>query len=418
MAYEFEVERYMRDSDRHFYDLASAHGSALVELCARSAAARDESWGETLTFSPKVFLPLTNICRNRCSYCTFRRSPGEQGAYTMTSEDVRRVLTDAAANDCTEALFCLGDTPEKAFSAYRKDLASIGHDSTVSYLRRSGEVALELDVLPHTNAGILTREEMAQLRPVNVSLGLMLESTSERLCAPGGPHYKAPDKQPEVRLRMTREAGELQIPFTSGILIGIGETPEERVDTLIAIRDLHREFGHIQEVIVQNFRAKDSTPMAGCAEPTPEDMMRTIALARLIMPPDVSVQAPPNLNPASISQLIAAGINDFGGISPLTPDFINPEHPWPHLGNLAEICRARGFTLSPRLPIYPRYMKDPRFIDSNLVDVVSRANAQLQRSTRFDFLSESGEAHIELPVRASSRMFPNLDEVALERSSQ
>lgn len=409
----------MTESDKHFYEHARAHGSALAELCARAADVRNEAWGKRLTFSPKVFLPLTNICRNQCSYCTFRRSPGDAGAYTMTPEDVRNVLTDASTHDCTEALFCLGDTPEKAFSAYRRGLADIGHDSTVSYLHQSGEVALSLGVLPHTNAGILTRDEMARLRAVNVSLGLMLESTSERLCAPGGPHHKAPDKQPSVRLRMTREAGELKIPFTSGILIGIGETPEERVDTLIAIRDLHLEYGHIQEVIVQNFRAKDSTPMAGCLEPTPADMMRTVALARLIMPAGVSVQAPPNLNPATISQLIEAGINDFGGISPLTPDFINPEHPWPHLQSLAEICGANGFSLTPRLPIYPRYVSDERFLDSRLSGIVRRAGERLTRSTRFDFSGEPGDSSSpELAAIGDSSWSSNSEEVALGRSSQ
>jgi FO synthase len=303
----------------------------------------------------------------------------------MSREDVDESLRRASDSECTEALFCLGDTPEKAFSAYRRQLAELGADSTVDYLVQSGRRALELGVLPHTNAGILTYDEMQRLRKVNVSLGLMLESVSERLCEKGGPHYKAPDKRPAVRLRMTREAGELKIPFTSGVLIGIGETPEERLDTLFAIRDLHARYGHIQEVIVQNFRSKPGTPMAGCSEPTAEDMIRTVALARLVLPAEVSVQAPPNLNPASISELIQAGLNDFGGISPVTPDFINPEHPWPHLAQLAQKCRDAGFYLQPRLPIYPRYRQQAEFLDPSLRDAVDAAADGLWRAERFIF---------------------------------
>ena len=346
-------------------------------LCAAARVRRDRAWGQTLTFSPKVFLPITNLCRNRCDYCSFRRSPGDPGEWTMSPEEIRSWLHRAREQGCIEALFCLGDTPETGFREYRALLRSWGHERTVDYLRWAAEEALAAGLLPHTNAGILSREDMVALRPVNVSLGLMLENVSDRLCEKGMPHHRAPDKRPAKRIQMTREAGELQIPFTSGLLIGIGETLEERVDTILTIRHLQRQYGHIGEVIVQNFRSHPDTPMGFATEPTPDELAATIALARLILDDGVSVQAPPNLNPASTATLIQAGINDFGGISPVSPDYINPQHPWPFLARLREACEAEGFRLEPRLPVYPSHLDTPGFVDASLRPRIDQLQMEL-----------------------------------------
>jgi FO synthase len=320
-------------------------------LAQAAAARRDARWGRRVTYSPKVFLPLTNLCRDACDYCEFRRSPKDPGAHTMTPDEVTGVLARARTLGCTEALFCLGDRPESVFPSYRTLLAGWGWASTVDYLVWACRAALDAGLLPHTNAGILTRGELARLRPVNASMGLMLESTSERLCSKGQPHHRAPDKRPAVRLAMHDDAGALSIPFTSGILVGIGETESERLDTLITLRDLHRRHGHIQEVIVQRFRAHAATPMAAAAEPDDDAHARAIALARLVLDDEVTIQAPPNLS-ADVAPLLAAGVNDLGGISPLTPDFINRTYQWPHLDRLAADCTAAGFVLAPRLPIH------------------------------------------------------------------
>lgn len=346
-------------------------------LCQAARARRDRIWGKVLTFSPKVFLPVTNLCRNRCDYCSFRRSPGDAGEWTMSPDDIRRALYEGRARGCLEALFCLGDTPETGFSQYRALLRGWGHERTVDYLRWAAEEALMVGLLPHTNAGILSRQDMIVLRPVNVSLGLMLETVSERLCDRGMPHHRAPDKRPAKRIQMTREAGELKIPFTSGLLVGIGETVKERVATLLAIRALHREHRHIGEVIVQNFRAHPNTPMGRADEPRADTVAASIALARLILDDDVSVQAPPNLNPVSIASLIDAGINDFGGISPVTPDYINPQHPWPLVDTLSQACEAKGFSLERRLPVYPTHLQTPEFIDAGLRSYVDRHHLEL-----------------------------------------
>ena len=340
---------------------------------------RDRAFGRRVTFSPKVFLPITNLCRNRCDYCSFRRSPGDEGEWTMTPDEVRSWLDRAAAQGCSEALFCLGDKPEKAFGAYRGTLASLGQPSTVEYLHHAGELALARGLLPHTNAGLLTRADMARLREVNVSLGLMLENVSERLCAPGMPHHRAPDKRPALRLRMIEEAGELRIPFTTGILIGIGETRRERVESLLAIRRLHRAHGHIQEVIVQNFRAVARTPMGAAPEPDEREIVHAVALARLILDPEVSLQAPPNLSPASVPALLRAGLNDFGGISPVTPDYINPRHPWPHLAALAEACAREGHELVARPPVYDRWLDADGWIAPRLLPRAREVRARLAR---------------------------------------
>ena len=361
-------------ADQDAYRLSELETS---ELCAAARARRDRVWGKALTFSPKVFLPITNLCRNRCDYCSFRRSPGDPGEWTMSPDEIRSWLHRAREQGCIEALFCLGDTPETGFREYRALLSSWGHRRTVDYLRWAAEEALSAGLLPHTNAGILSREDMMALRPVNVSLGLMLENVSDRLCEKGMPHHRAPDKRPAKRIQMTREAGELHIPFTSGLLIGIGETVEERVDTILTIRRLQRQYGHIGEVIVQNFRSHPDTPMGFATEPTPDELAATIALARLILDDDVSVQAPPNLNPASTATLIRAGINDFGGISPVSPDYINPQHPWPFLERLREACDTEGFRLEPRLPVYPSHLDALGFVDASLRPRIAQLQTEL-----------------------------------------
>jgi FO synthase len=333
---------------------------------AAARAVRDAAFGRVVTYSPKVFLPLTNLCRNHCDYCSFRRSPGDAGEWTMSPAEVEQQLVRAREQGCAEALFCLGDKPEKAFGAYRRTLASFGRESTVDYLHWAGALALRHGLLPHTNAGLLTEDDMARLKEVNVSLGLMLECSSPRLCEPGMPHHKAPDKRPERRLAMIDVAGRLRIPFTTGILVGIGETLRERVESLLAIRRMHRAHGHIQEVIVQNFRAVPGVPMARAPEPDDGEVTLAVALARLVLDPDVSLQAPPNLNPAGAEALLAAGLNDFGGISPVTPDYINPRHPWPHVDALAASCARAGFTLRPRTALYDRYRERQGFLDPAL----------------------------------------------------
>lgn len=386
-------------SDSEALEAAEAGPSEVEALVREAGALRDRTYGARITFSPKVFLPLTNLCRNRCDYCSFRKSPGDVGAWTMTQREVLDCLAAGRAQSCAEALFCLGDKPEKAFSAYRQTLAERGQKSTVDYLIWGAEQALAAGLLPHTNAGVLTADEMAQLRTCNVSLGLMLENISPRLCEKGMAHHRAPDKRPHVRMRMLEEAGGLKIPFTTGILIGIGETRRERVESLLAIRDLHLRYGHIQEVIVQNFVPKPEIAMADVAEQADLEMMHAIALARLILPSDVSLQAPPNLNAQRTAQLIAAGINDFGGISPVTPDYINPAQPWPHLSTLREACRNLGFELEPRLSIYKRYAQAPEWLDPRLRDAVAACRERL-RPELFFAANVSRVSQRRLPLRA------------------
>lgn len=349
------------------------------ELYAQASALRDQAFGKVLTYSPKVFLPVTNLCRDRCSYCTFRKGPKDKGAHTMSLEEISGELERGHAAGCIEALLCLGDRPEAVFPSYRRLLGSMGYQTTTDYLVEVSKRSLELGLLPHTNAGILSSEEMARLRPYNVSMGLMLENVSERLCAVGGPHESAPDKKPQVRLAMLEQAGRLKIPFTSGVLVGIGETVEERVETLFALRELQQRFGHIQEVIVQIFRAKEETKMADFPEVSDEELFRTVAVARLILGPKMNLQAPPNLTPEGHLGLIRAGINDWGGISPLTKDFINPEAPWPHLDHLGALCQSEGHRLVPRLPVYPEYLTDD-WVDPGLRPHIASQQAKLRQT--------------------------------------
>jgi 7,8-didemethyl-8-hydroxy-5-deazariboflavin synthase CofG subunit len=327
----------------------------LSELLAAARAAKERFKPGVITYSRKVFLPLTNLCRDYCGYCTFRRDPSDAGAHTMSPDEVLTVARAGEKLGCTEALFSLGDKPELIFPEMRQTLRRLGYRSTLHYLEAMCELVLrETTLLPHPNPGLLSAEWITRLAAVSPSMGLMLETTNASLLASGAAHDNAPDKVPAKRLRTIEEAGKQNVPFTTGLLIGIGESLEDRVDTLLAIRDLHERYGHIQEVIVQNFRAKRAIPMANSPEPTAGEMLRTVAVARLLLP-SVNMQAPPNLS-APYDDLADAGINDWGGISPLTPDYINPEKPWPHLEQLRLRTEAKGFTLRQRLPVYPEFI--------------------------------------------------------------
>jgi 7,8-didemethyl-8-hydroxy-5-deazariboflavin synthase CofG subunit len=354
--------------------LATATGDELQALLAVAAELRDRIKGRVVTFSPKVFVPLTNLCRDFCGYCTFRKAPGEAGAQTMTIEEVLRVVNQGKLLGCTEVLFSLGDKPEAIYPEMRTLLAEIGFQRTLDYLYEACKSVLdETGLLPHSNPGVMARTDLKRLKEVNVSMGLMLENVSERLSLPGGAHENAPDKKPRVRLRTIEEAGKLRIPFTTGILIGIGETWEERIDSLFAIRNLHQRYGHIQEIIVQNFRAKPEIPMRNQPEPSREEMLQTIALARLIFGGEMNIQAPPNLTPYHYDHYLDAGINDWGGISPLTPDFINPEAPWPQLQFLRDKSAAAGFELKARLPVYPEFIRHgDQFLPAAILPSIER----------------------------------------------
>ena len=328
-------------------------------LMEAARGVRDRRSGDVVTYSPKIFIPLTELCRDVCRYCTFAKTPGNVRAPYLTVDEAIDLARRGAEAGCTEALFTLGDQPERRYRAAREALAEMGFESTIDYLVHAARrVHEESGLLPHVNPGVMTREELARLREVSVSAGIMLESTSRRLCAKGGPHYGSPDKDPEVRLATLERAGELAVPFTTGILIGIGETRRERIESLLAIRALDERHYHIQEVIVQNFRAKPGTPMAAAPEPSLEDHLWTIAVARLVLGPGTSVQAPPNLRPGALARLIEAGLDDWGGVSPVTPDHVNPEAPWPHLRELERATEAAGKSLAPRLPLHPRFVLD------------------------------------------------------------
>ncbi|MGA2409010.1 MAG: 7,8-didemethyl-8-hydroxy-5-deazariboflavin synthase CofG [Candidatus Binataceae bacterium] len=351
--------------------------SALGILLEAASMMRDRAKGRDVTYSRKVFLPVTNLCRDRCTYCTFRKDPGEPGAWTMTLSEIAEWSRRGAELGCKEALMCLGDKPELAFKEYRAMLAALGVRNTIEYVAQACAAASAEGLLPHTNAGIMTRGEMALLRPLNASMGLMLESIAPRLRQRGGVHQWAPDKDPAVRMRMIDEAGELRIPFTTGILIGIGDTAADRAQSLLAIRASHERYGHIQEVIIQNFRAKPGIAMEDAPEPQAFEMARAIAVARLVLGPSMNVQAPPNLSPHEIELFLSAGINDWGGISPLSRDYVNPEAPWPHLDRLAERCARAGFHLKQRLAIYPEYIND-EWVDPAMRPAIARLHDRVE----------------------------------------
>jgi FO synthase len=329
-----------------------------------------------VTYSPKVFVPLTTLCRDVCGYCTFARPPRRGERAYLREDEVLEIARAGAAAGCREALFTLGDKPELRYKVARDELRALGCETTLEYLSRCAKLVLdETGVLPHLNPGVMSRTELEALRPVAASMGIMLETTAERLAKKGGPHWASPDKIPARRLETIRLAGELGIPFTSGILIGIGETREERIDALLALRALGEEHGHLQEVIVQNFRAKPGTRMASHPEPSLEDHLWTIAVARILLGAGWHVQAPPNLAYDDFPRLLDAGIDDWGGVSPVTIDHVNPEAPWPEIERLAEATRSRGLELAPRLAVYPEYVADlDRWSDSQVAPSVRRAS--------------------------------------------
>jgi len=343
-------------------------------LLNEAAECRDLGFGKTFTFSKKVFIPLTELCRDVCHYCTFSKPPSRLSAAYMSVDEVLALARRGAAMGCKEALFTLGEKPELRYRAAREALSDLGFDSTVDYvLFVAQQVLHETGLIPHINAGNLTRAEIEQLRAVSGSMGLMLESASERLCEKGMPHYGSPDKAPAKRLETIALAGECRVPFTSGILIGIGETRLERIDSLLALRAVHRRYGHLQEIIVQNFRAKPNTRMETAPEPDLDELLWTIAVARLIFGPNMSIQAPPNLSPGVLPLLINAGINDWGGVSPLTPDHVNPEAPWPQLEELARQTAIAGMYLDERLTVYPTFVRNAdTWIDSAVRQSVAR----------------------------------------------
>ncbi len=347
--------------------LIHATGGDLLKLFARASALRDARTGQVITYSRKVFLPLTNLCRDSCGYCTFARPLGDGKAHTMTPEEVLAVARAGRAAGCKEALFSLGDKPELRYPEHREWLAERGFATTIEYLTAMCRLVFEeTGLLPHSNPGVLTWTEMLALRPVNASMGIMLETTTRRLLQHGQAHHQCPDKVPEIRLAVLESAGQLRIPFTTGILIGIGETPEERVDALFAIRELQDYYGHIQEVIIQNFRAKPDTRFGAQPEPTLLDLARTTAVARLILGESTNLQVPPNLSREGYGFLLFAGVNDWGGISPVTRDFINPEMAWPEIAVLRAVTAEAGFELRERLAAYPEYLGEDGWVQEEV----------------------------------------------------
>lgn len=341
--------------------LLQARGLLLDRLMASAARLRDLGHGDTITYSRKVFVPLTMLCRDHCHYCTFAKPPARLVAPFLTPEEVVTIAEAGRAAGCKEALFTLGDKPEDRYPEAKVWLEERGYDSTLDYLRAvSIQVIEATGLLPHLNPGVMSWSDLQRLKHVSASMGIMLETSSERLSERGGPHFGSPDKVPSVRLRTLEDAGRNAVPFTTGILVGIGETSRERAESLFVIRDVHRAFGHIQEVIVQNFRAKPRTAMQDAPEPEEETFLAAIAVARVVLGPKMHVQAPPNLSdPAQRLRLLDAGIDDWGGVSPITPDHVNPERPWPAIAALKATTAARGFVLRERLAIYPEFAARP-----------------------------------------------------------
>jgi len=346
----------------HGQAMALAQCDDLPRLTALAQGLCLAGHGHKVSFSKKVFIPLTRLCRDVCHYCTFARAPNAGEPHFLPPEAVLEIARAGQAAGCKEALFTLGDQPELRYAAARDALQALGAESTLAYLASSAALVLrETGLLPHLNPGIMDESWLRRLKTVSVSQGIMLETAAARLSERGGPHFGSPDKAPAVRLATLEAAGRAGVPFTTGLLIGIGETRPERVEALLAIRDIHERYGHIQEVIIQNFRAKPGTRMAKAAEPTLEDHLWTIAVARLVLGPAMNIQAPPNLQPDGLAQLIRAGINDWGGVSPVTPDHVNPEAPWPHLRDLELATERAGRTLVERLAVYPAFLAPTSF---------------------------------------------------------
>src|SRR6478752_3305020 len=348
--------------------------SPLEQLMTAARSVRDARSGGLVTYSPKVFIPLTKLCRDVCHYCTFAGPPRRGERAYMTPDEVLAIARAGAAAGCREALFTLGDKPELRYKVAREELAALGCETTIEYLARMCDLVLEeTGLLPHANPGVMTPSDLTLLRGVSASQGIMLETVSDRLAERGGPHFGSPDKRPAVRLETIRMAGELRIPFTTGILIGIGETRLERIEALLALRSLHETYGHLQEIIVQNFRPKPGTRMADAPPASLDEHLWTIAVARLLFPPEMNIQAPPNLNVGALRPLVDAGINDWGGVSPVTPDHVNPEAPWPHLQVLERATNVAGKQLVERLALYPAYARSPEtWVDPKLQTMLLR----------------------------------------------
>ena len=354
------------------YGLGDSSGLRLHALMARAVAVRSAHWGDTITYSRKVFVPLTNMCRDTCTYCSFVKTPDDPAANYMTPDQVLATARAGEAQGCKELLFSLGERPELRYPEAADALAKLGHSSTNEYLRDMCALVLaETTLLPHVNAGTLNDDEIDMLRPVSVSMGMMLETVSRRLTRKGMPHYACPDKTPVQRLRTLERTGERGVPFTTGLLIGIGESWAERVESLAAINNAHARHGHIQEVIIQNFQQKPDIGMENHPEPSLEDMLRTLAVARLMLAPEISLQAPPNLS-SRHAEYLKAGMNDWGGISPVTVDFINPDHAWPEIEQLAASTAEAGLELQERLTIYPDFLhRSDRFLDPSLASRIN-----------------------------------------------
>ena len=348
-------------------------------LLSEAARLRDEGHGRTITYSRKVFVPITTLCRDTCTYCTFVKPPGAGGEY-LTPEDVLSIVSAGDEQDCTEALLTLGDKPEDKWPQATQFLSRYGCETTIDYVVKMSElIRSETRLFPHANPGIMSAADIAALRPTNVSMGLMLENISDRLAEPGMPHHNCPDKVPSVRIDTIEEAGRQRVPFTTGILVGIGEDAAEIVDSLFALAAIHDGYGHLQEFIIQNFRAKANTRMRNSPEPTVPYFLRVVAVARWILGAEANVQVPPNLT-ENYGVYLDAGINDWGGVSPLTIDWVNPEAPWPHLDTLEQVTSSAGFELRPRLPVYPQYIRpiekeslpSTAWVDPDLVPSIAR----------------------------------------------
>jgi 7,8-didemethyl-8-hydroxy-5-deazariboflavin synthase CofG subunit len=362
-----ETEAPAALSREQAYRLIRAEGSELVRLLLAASDLRDRHKGRLVSYSRKVFIPLTNLCRDKCGYCTFAKPPSHPGAKTMTPDEVMAVARAGREQGCKEALFSLGEKPEEVHELARRHLRDLGYPSMTAYLAAMCKLVFEeTGLLPHVNCGVLTRDELLMLREFNGSMGIMLENVSERLMLPGQAHYGCVGKLPALRLETMATAGELGIAFTTGLLIGIGETPEERVDSLFALRELQERSGNIQEVIIQNFRVKPDIRMRAWGEPSALDMLRTIAVARLVLGGEQNIQAPPNLTPDAYQMYLLAGVNDWGGISPVTLDHINPERAWPMVVELRAATAEAGFELRERLCLYPEYLARPEFVRDGL----------------------------------------------------
>ena len=366
-----DKELYQTDRDEVEFYKNLVLNVSLQELIDKASQKRNDYWGNVITYSRKVFVPLTNMCRDTCSYCTFVKHPDDPEAKIMSPQEVLSVAREGEKKGCKELLFSLGEKPEKRYAKPRKALEALGYKTMTDYLTDMCKLVIaKTSLLPHVNTGTLNEYEFMKLKNVSASMGMMLETTSKRLTKKGGPHYACPDKVPIQRIRTLITAGYCKVPFTTGILIGIGETLEERIEALLLLEKINKRYGNVQEVIVQNFQKKPDIFMSDHPEPTLEDMLQTIALARIILNPSVSIQAPPNLEKKHI-EYVYAGINDWGGISPVTKDFINPQHPWPNINLLDTMVTEIGFKLIERLTVYPKF-NTPVFLSPTIREHMAR----------------------------------------------